>query len=107
MNTRTLRALVDADARSLWRDPLLGWVLGLPLGVALLLRALVPRVQEALFDLAPYHSLIMSAYLMTAPSIVGMVIGFLLLDERDTRTRAFPGLMTRSFVVKINRLLRF
>ena len=28
-------------------------------------------------------------------------------DERDTRTRAFPGLMTRSFVVKINRLFRF
>jgi fluoroquinolone transport system permease protein len=91
MNTRTLRALIQADARSLWRDPLLGWVLGLPLGIALLLRALVPRTQEALmariaFDLAPYHSLIMGAYLMTAPGIVGMVIGFLLLDERDSRT---------------------
>jgi fluoroquinolone transport system permease protein len=91
MNTRTFRALVDADTRSLWRDPLLGWVLGLPLGVALLLRTLVPRIQEALmarvaFDLEPYHSLIMGAYLMTAPGIVGMVIGFLLLDERDART---------------------
>ncbi|MGE3844571.1 MAG: hypothetical protein AB7I50_23650, partial [Vicinamibacterales bacterium] len=28
-------------------------------------------------------------------------------DERDTRDRGFPGLTTRSFVVKINRLLRF
>ena len=28
-------------------------------------------------------------------------------DERDTRARAFPGLMTRSFMVKINRLFRF
>jgi hypothetical protein len=28
-------------------------------------------------------------------------------DERDTRARAFPDLMTRSFVVKINRLFRF
>jgi hypothetical protein len=28
-------------------------------------------------------------------------------DERDTRLRGFPGLMTRSFVVKINRLFRF
>jgi fluoroquinolone transport system permease protein len=91
MNTITLRALVYADARSLWRDPLLGWVLGLPLGVALLLRALLPRVQTALltrigFDLDPYHALIMGAYLMTAPGIVAMVIGFLLVDERDCRT---------------------
>ena len=28
-------------------------------------------------------------------------------DERDTRASGFPGLMTRSFVVKINRLFRF
>jgi fluoroquinolone transport system permease protein len=28
----------------------------------------------------------MGGYLMTAPGIVGMVIGFLLLDERDART---------------------
>jgi fluoroquinolone transport system permease protein len=28
----------------------------------------------------------MSGYLMTAPGIVGMVIGFLFLDERDART---------------------
>ena len=28
----------------------------------------------------------MGGYLMTAPGIVGMVVGFLLLDERDERT---------------------
>jgi hypothetical protein len=28
-------------------------------------------------------------------------------DERDTRLRGFPGLQTRSFVVKVNRLFRF
>ena len=27
-------------------------------------------------------------------------------DERDTRMRGFPGLATRSFVVKINRMFR-
>jgi fluoroquinolone transport system permease protein len=74
-----------------WRDPLLGWVLLLPLGLALGMRLVLPRV-EALFvsgtglDITPYLPLVMGGYLMTAPGIVGMVVGFLLLDERDART---------------------
>ena len=28
-------------------------------------------------------------------------------DERNTRTRGFPELTTRAFIVKVNRLLRF
>ena len=36
----------------------------------------------------PYYALIAGGFLMTAPGIVGMVIGFLLLDERDARTLA-------------------
>jgi hypothetical protein len=28
-------------------------------------------------------------------------------DERDTLTRAFPGVMNRAFIVKVNRLFRF
>ena len=90
MNAFALRTLALADARILGRDPLLKWVLGLPLGLALVLRVLVPRIQQALiangFDIVPYFPLVMGGYLMTAPGIVGMVIGFLLLDERDART---------------------
>jgi len=90
MNTSVIRTLAVADARLLWRDPLLKWVLGLPLGLALLLRVLIPRTREALvasgFDIASYSALVMSGYVMTAPGIVGMVTGFLLLDERDART---------------------
>lgn len=91
MSTAVFRALIYADSRVLWRDPLLGWILALPIGLALLLRPLIPRVQEGLlagagFDLTPYHPLVMGGYLMTAPGLVGMVIGFLFLDERDART---------------------
>jgi fluoroquinolone transport system permease protein len=90
MNAVALRTLALADARILGRDPLLKWVLGLPLGLALVLRVLIPRIQQGLivngFDMAPYFPLVMGGYLMTAPGIVGMVIGFLLLDERDART---------------------
>ena len=91
MTVAAWRALVRADSRSLWRDPLLGWVLFLPVVLAIFLRVVVPRAGQLLltttgFDLAPLHPLIMGGYLMTAPGIVGMVIGFLLLDERDGRT---------------------
>jgi hypothetical protein len=87
-----LLALLESDARLLVRDPLLAWVILLPIGLALVLRVLIPPAEAALlragFDLMPYHPLIMGGYLMTAPGIVGMVIGFLLLDERDARTLA-------------------
>jgi fluoroquinolone transport system permease protein len=91
MNVSVFRTLVYADSRMLWRDPLLGWILALPIGLALPLRPLIPRVQEALlegagFDLTPYYPLVMGGFLMTAPGMVGMVIGFLFLDERDART---------------------
>lgn len=91
MKAPAFSALMYADSRLLWRDPLLGWVLLLPLGLAALFRVLITRVGDALsvavgFDLAAYYPLIMGGYLMTAPGIVGMVIGFLLLDERDART---------------------
>jgi fluoroquinolone transport system permease protein len=90
MSARAWRALAAADSRILFRDPLLGWVLLLPLGVALMLRVLIPAITVALasngFRLEPFYPLIMSGYLMTAPGIVGMVVGFMLLDERDART---------------------
>lgn len=110
MTTAAVRALMHADSRLLWRDPLLGWVVLLPFGMALLLRVLIPKASDGLsaaygFDLAPYHSLIMGGYLMTAPGIVGMVIGFLLLDERDARTlmalRVTPLSMRRYLAYRI------
>ena len=48
MNGSTLGALAYVDTRVVWRDPLLKWVLLLPLGLALLLRVLIPKAQAAL-----------------------------------------------------------
>lgn len=91
MKTSSFGALANADRRLVWRDPLLKWVFLLPVGLALLLRVLMPRAHQTLLtatgiDITPFYPLIMGGYLMTAPGIVGMVIGFLLLDERDGRT---------------------
>lgn len=110
MKATALGALVQADTRMVLRDPLLGWLLLLPVGLALLLRVLIPRMEEVLlaatgFQLAPYHPLIMGGYVMTAPGIVGMVIGFVLLDERDARTltalRVTPLTMRRYLAYRI------
>lgn len=93
MRALSFGVLADADRRILWRDPLLKWVLLVPIGLALLLRILIPEAHHALLkatgvDIAPYYPLIIAGYVMTAAGIVGMVVGFLLLDERDTGTLA-------------------
>lgn len=86
-----VRAQLAADAKGIGRDPLLGWVLALPLPLAVFFRLAVPAAEEWLrhspgLDLAPYRPLLASFYLMTVPGLVGMVVGFLLLDERDENT---------------------
>lgn len=109
MRAAALGALLQADSRLLWRDPLLGWMLLLPVGLALLLRVLIPRAGALLapsgVDLALYHPLILGGYMLTAPGIVGMVVGFLLLDERDSRTllalRTTPLSMRRYLAYRI------
>lgn len=90
MRIAALRTLVAADARVLWRDPLLIWMTAVPIAMALLIRVVVRVAEEMLagsaFDLEPYHPVIMGGYLMSAPGMIGFVIGFLLLDERDAGT---------------------
>jgi fluoroquinolone transport system permease protein len=83
-----LRRLGPLDLRSVRRDPLLAWVAVLPIFLALLYGTFVPWLRELLlerfgFELAPYYPLIMSTFVTAAPGVVGMVIGFLLIDERD------------------------
>jgi fluoroquinolone transport system permease protein len=85
-----LRRLGPADLRNIRRDPILLWALVMPPCIAALLRWGVPALGESLrtrfgFDLTPYHPLIAGGYLLIAPSVVGFVGGFLLLDERDDR----------------------
>ena len=87
----TLGALLSADARNVRRDPMLRWLLPLPLVLALLIRLAIGALTEALqlrlgFDLQPYYVLIVSALVLLIPGLVGALLGFLLLDMRDDRT---------------------
>lgn len=87
-----LKALGPIDAKSVARDSLLAWlVLLIPL-LGLLLRWGVPPVEawaisEFDFSLAPYRPLLMSYFVvLLCPMMVGLVVGFLLLEERDGQT---------------------
>lgn len=86
-----LRSLGPVDLKSVARDSLLLLITGGSLIMALALRFAVPFLTEWLqarfgLDLIPYYPLVMSLVLFAAPGMMGIVIGLLLLDERDERT---------------------
>lgn len=88
---KLFRTLGPTDLRNVSRDALLVWIPFIPLAMALMFRLGVPALTTILqarfgFDLGTYYVLIMSNFVVLAPTVVGMVVGFLLLDERDDRT---------------------
>ncbi len=88
---KVFKILGPVDARSIWRDSLLQWMLVIPVLPSLLVRWGIPELAAWLnqsygFYLPDYYPLIMSFFPLFVPMLVGVVIGFLLLDERDDRT---------------------
>lgn len=88
---KILKALGPIDAKNIRRDAMLRWIVLFPVLVAGVLRWGAPwlaatLLEELQFDLSPYYPLMMSSFAMTMPLMIGMVIGFLLLDQRDDNT---------------------
>ena len=86
-----IRALGPIDLKSVARDSMLRWLVGMPLVVAFAFRWGVPVVNALLlerygFDLTPYYPLLTSFLVLMVPTLMGSVVGFLLLDQRDDRT---------------------
>ncbi|MFO7730360.1 MAG: hypothetical protein R6V86_06305 [Spirochaetia bacterium] len=80
--------LALADLRQANRDPMLEVMLYVPILILGLLRFGLPPLQNALlqytgFNLAPHYPFVFSMVPMLMPLMVGMVVGFILLDERD------------------------
>ncbi|MGI9324848.1 MAG: hypothetical protein ACR2PZ_06480 [Pseudomonadales bacterium] len=90
---RVLTALGPMDAKTISRDSLLRWMIVITVPLALLLRwglpALAGRIEQLYqFDITPYYPLVMSFNMVLMPILAGLVIGFLLLDQRDDNTLA-------------------
>jgi fluoroquinolone transport system permease protein len=85
------RALAAIDTRNVARDPMLRWLIVLTPAFGLFVRFGLPPMTRALdarfgFDLAPYYPLVMSFLPVVVAGMIGTVIGFLLLDQRDDQT---------------------
>lgn len=89
---QALRALGPVDAKQIGRDSLLRWLVVMPLVAALAARWVLPALLAevgAVIELAllPFYPPIMAYFLLVmVPALVGMIVGFLLLDQRDDRT---------------------
>lgn len=87
-----VRALGPIEARSIRRDELLRWLLILPplltLGARFLLPAVAARLSTTLgIDIGAIVPLVIGMVALTiGPILCGMVVGFLLLDQRDDGT---------------------
>lgn len=93
MNLNTvLRSLGPIDIRSVRRDSLTSWMIFIPFMMALLLRYGVPPLNARLleeynFDLVAYYPVLLAYFFIgMCPMVFGVVIGFLLLDEKDDQT---------------------
>lgn len=93
MPLRTVLALTDADRRRLGRDGLLAWVAALPLVMAVAVRAGLPRLADALeghgIMIGPWLPQLRAVALaVVVPVLVGVVVGFMLLEEKQDRVWA-------------------
>lgn len=87
------RSLGAIDARNVARDSMLRWIVVLTPAFGLLFRFAIPPIGVALeqrsgFDLERYDPLLMSFLPIAVAGMIGTVVGFLLLDQRDDQTMA-------------------
>ncbi|MFZ7102879.1 MAG: hypothetical protein ACOWWO_09490 [Peptococcaceae bacterium] len=79
-------ALISSDLKNIVREPLMVFIMAGPLLYTLVIRFSAPLVAEKLagmFDLTDYYPLITGFFILLTPLLLGMVTGFMLLDERD------------------------
>ena len=76
------------DFKRLLREPVMALLFLVPLLIPVLLQMvveyLIPFAQAYVaFDITPYHSYFLSFTLIIVPSLLGIVMGFMLLDDKD------------------------
>lgn len=87
-----IRSLGPIDSLSVRRDAMLRWMIFLPLAITAAVRLLLPIGVSRMDDWIPlnmethYPPLMGALFLLVVPFLWGMLIGFLLLDQRDDGT---------------------
>jgi fluoroquinolone transport system permease protein len=88
--TSLIRGMGRTDLRQVRRDSFLRWLVLMPFGYALLLRFGGPALAEQFagrIDIPAFYPLAVSYVLVEmVPILIGVMVGFLLLDERDEQT---------------------
>lgn len=80
------------DLKSIRREPLLLYMLVIPPVMVLVLRLILPPAAAYLsenldFDLVPYYPMLLSFFfVLQIPLLFGVLVGLLVLDERDNNT---------------------
>lgn len=89
---KAARSLGPVDAKGIRRDSMNLLMLALPLILAMILRFGLPPLTAAIrtqtgFDLTPYYPVVMGYFVIAlTPMVMAVLIGFLLLDEKDDQT---------------------
>ena len=88
---KILRSLGPIDLKNVIRDPMLRWLTFYPVLISVVMRWGLPALSDFLvvkysFELAPYYPPVLSMAIFLTPLLTGMIIGFLLLDQRDDQT---------------------
>lgn len=91
---KRLLALSFGDLKNVSRDSMLLIAVAVPFILAFLMRPGLLLVREVLlrelsFELSEYYGLIMSFLILVTPMMIGMLSGFLMLDERDENILSF------------------
>jgi len=83
---RGLAAVVRADAKRITRDPFLLFMIGYPWLLALLLREVLPWLNQRFADriaLSDYYPIAACLVALLVPNVMGIVLGFQLVEEKD------------------------
>ncbi|MHC5026396.1 MAG: hypothetical protein ACYTGR_06510 [Planctomycetota bacterium] len=88
---RLMKSLGPVDARGVVRDPMLRWVLIMAPILVVVIRVGMPFVETWLNEAGGYEiehlrPLVVSFLGVVVPGLVGTIVGFLLLDQRDDDT---------------------
>ncbi|MTI60250.1 MAG: hypothetical protein FH762_09790 [Firmicutes bacterium] len=83
---KKILAVFQNDLKNITRELMLIYIMFIPIIFAMLIRYGVPILREEFlekFDLVNYYPLITGYFILLVPVLIGIVAGFLVLDERD------------------------